>query len=232
MKLIITLLITFISINGICQNNAKVIYDVYFQGNFINNNKENQEAKNYSSGVEENINKVKFQLLINNEVSIFKSIPRIKSEDENYGEKLARLFAGEDEVFYRDNSKKTIINSLEHEGVKYNLDLNFENIKWNLTTESKIIQNLTCYKATWKYRNIDVIAWYCPSIPLSTGPREFGGLPGLIIELYRGKLSFIATKIELNVSENKEVTLPLGKKISENELNIILQQSMENLKNR
>ena len=32
-------------------------------------------------------------------------------------------------------------------------------------------------------KTIDIVAWYTPQIPVSHGPAEFGGLPGLILEL-------------------------------------------------
>ena len=75
---------------------------------------------------------------------------------------------------------------------------------WEITNETKKINNYTCYKATAKYKIINpkgvfyhpVIAWFCPEIPLQHGPRGFGGLPGLILELQYREIVFGATLIE------------------------------------
>jgi GLPGLI family protein len=111
---------------------------------------------------------------------------------------------------------------------------------WVLSTETKLIDKKTCYKATTTYygRNSDKIfqypitAWYCPEIPLSYGPAGFGGLPGLILELQKNKVTFGATKINLNSKKKTLTTMPLkGKLISkedyENKVIIIAKSIQE-----
>lgn len=76
---------------------------------------------------------------------------------------------------------------------------------WQLTRDTKTIQHLTCYKAIGQFtvtsdrapKQSTLIAWYCPSIPNSFGPRGYGGLPGLILQLQAGNVSFSAKKIDL-----------------------------------
>ena len=78
-------------------------------------------------------------------------------------------------------------------------------LQWNLINEQKVINGYTCFKATQqkqlKLKKTDrtylVVAWYCPAIPIGNGPKEFGNLPGLILELQDGKITFLASKIEL-----------------------------------
>jgi GLPGLI family protein len=45
---------------------------------------------------------------------------------------------------------------------------------------------------------MNVIAWYCPEIPSRFGPKDYHGLPGLIIELEDTHHIFYAEKIYLN----------------------------------
>ena len=60
-----------------------------------------------------------------------------------------------------------------------------------ISTETKKIDNYTCYKATTEYVVTNpkgtfkhpVVAWFCPEIPISHGPNGYGGLPGLILEI-------------------------------------------------
>jgi len=76
---------------------------------------------------------------------------------------------------------------------------------WQLTRDTKTIQHLTCYKAIGRFtttsgktaKQSTLIAWYCPSIPNSFGPRGYGGLPGLILQLQVNNVSFSAKKIDL-----------------------------------
>ena len=41
-------------------------------------------------------------------------------------------------------------------------------------------------------------AWYTPEIPMPYGPIGYGGLPGLILQLERSHVIFIAKEITLN----------------------------------
>jgi hypothetical protein len=57
-------------------------------------------------------------------------------------------------------------------------------LDWKLFPEGKKIQGYACQKATASYRGRKYTAWYCPEIAISEGPYVFGGLPGLILEIY------------------------------------------------
>lgn len=97
-----------------------------------------------------------------------------------------------------------------------------ESQKWELTNESKMINNLLCYRAnTEQLVNTDtgifkfpIIAWYCPEIPLPYGPKEFGGLPGLILELQERNALFGVKKIELSSSKKIEIEKPIKGKLT------------------
>ena len=47
-------------------------------------------------------------------------------------------------------------------------------------------------------KTIDIVAWYTPQIPVSHGPAEFGGLPGLILELTTDETVLLCSKIVMN----------------------------------
>jgi GLPGLI family protein len=55
---------------------------------------------------------------------------------------------------------------------------------WVITTISKKIDTLECFKAMCIWRGRAYTAWFAPSLPFDNGPQKFGGLPGLIVELY------------------------------------------------
>ena len=68
-------------------------------------------------------------------------------------------------------------------------------------------------------------AWFAPSLPYSFGPKNYYGLPGLILELTEGSTTYIVTKIELS-NKNISVVQPRGKTISREEYNKRLKKQM------
>ncbi|MFH6995226.1 GLPGLI family protein [Flavobacterium sp. FlaQc-48] len=101
----------------------------------------------------------------------------------------------------------------------------FKSLDWEIFTESKMIDNYLCYKALCYKKNVNmkgeeknslVTAWFSPELPYSYGPKEFYGLPGLILELQEGKIIFYATEISI-IDLKKEIDFPKGKTITEEE---------------
>jgi GLPGLI family protein len=76
-----------------------------------------------------------------------------------------------------------------------------------------------------------VTAWYTMQIPVSQGPGEYYGLPGLILEVNADKTTILCTKIVLNPSEKKEIKAPSkGKEVSKKEYNDIVKKKMEEMR--
>ena len=50
-------------------------------------------------------------------------------------------------------------------------------------------------------KEIEVTAWYTPQIPVSQGPGDFWGLPGLILEVNTDKTTILCSKIIMNPKE-------------------------------
>ena len=55
---------------------------------------------------------------------------------------------------------------------------------WEIGDRTKEILGYQCQEATCTFRGRDYIAWFAPEIAVSEGPWKFGGLPGLIMEVY------------------------------------------------
>lgn len=58
------------------------------------------------------------------------------------------------------------------------------NFNWRLLSDTQTIRGYLCFNATCFWRGRTYIAWYAPSIPVNNGPWKFGGLPGLITEVF------------------------------------------------
>lgn len=54
----------------------------------------------------------------------------------------------------------------------------------------------------------EVEAWYSPQVPVSQGPSEFWGLPGLIFELNIGTTTILCAKLVMNPQEKTKIEAP------------------------
>ncbi|WP_298779971.1 GLPGLI family protein [uncultured Polaribacter sp.] len=138
--------------------------------------------------------------------------------------------SGNGSVYYKNIKEKRYVNQTEIMGKRFLVKDKLEDIKWELSTETKNIGNYTCYKATFskkvekmhmslangdakevKEKEIIVTtAWYTTQIPLNNGPDDYQGLPGLILEINDGKRMIVCTEIILNPS--KKITIVEPKK--------------------
>ena len=75
-----------------------------------------------------------------------------------------------------------------------------------------------------------VTAWYTPEIPVSTGPDDYWGLPGLILEINAGRTTMLCTEIVINPSDKVEIKAPKkGDKISRKKYNTLVKKKTEEL---
>ena len=83
----------------------------------------------------------------------------------------------------------------------------FEKHKWKLVDGNINILGYSCKKAIKIYENKksknETIVWYTEKVPFSFGPKDYSGLPGLILKVEKGHNTFLATKIEINPQELK-----------------------------
>ncbi|GAA0871774.1 GLPGLI family protein [Gangjinia marincola] len=78
----------------------------------------------------------------------------------------------------------------------------------------------------------DVEAWYTPQIPVSHGPSEYWGLPGLILEISAGNTVMLCSKIVLNPKDKLDIEAPnKGKEITKNEYQATIQKKMLEMRN-
>ena len=165
---------------------------------------------------------LKFELTFNDSISEFKLIKNMALDGENLEMAILDSRARKEIYIFKNKIYHNNSNGLFKENEFLIIDPLNQN--WVYTNESKVIDGYTCYKATNEYI-VDngkifkhpVIAWFCPQIPISIGPRGYGGLPGLILELQEWNSVFGVEKIEFS-NNVKEIILPQeGKIISEQE---------------
>ena len=75
-----------------------------------------------------------------------------------------------------------------------------------------------------------ITAWYTPQIPISQGPSNYWGLPGLIMEVSSGKTTILCSKLVINPKDKKEIKIPKnGKVVTQEEFQETMMEKMEEL---
>jgi GLPGLI family protein len=126
-------------------------------------------------------------------------------------------------TYYRNDETETKIR-VENSDKIYLVYSDTSDIVWEITKETKKVDDFLCFKATTKIRDKhltkgiiekDVVAWFCPEIPLSLGPNNYGGLPGLIMELNEGLLTYYVKNLNLEPDFEIDIEKPKGNLMSQ-----------------
>ena len=79
-------------------------------------------------------------------------------------------------------------------------------------------------------KEVEVVAWYSPQIPINQGPGEYWGLPGLILEVNAARTTILCSKIVLNPEDKEELKIPSkGKEVTRQEYNDIMKKKIEEM---
>jgi GLPGLI family protein len=80
-------------------------------------------------------------------------------------------------------------------------------------------------------KTVTITAWYTPQVPVSQGPENYWGLPGLILEVSDGKTTILCSKLVINPKEKAEIKKPTtGKKVTQAEFDDIVVKKMEEMR--
>ena len=147
---------------------------------------------------------------------------------------------------YKNIKSKRFVKQSDLLGKMFLIQDSLKTTSWKLQGDTKNIGNYTCYKATLE-RAVDadafsdedskktqtVTAWYTPQIPVSNGPEEFQGLPGLILELSYDSQTILCSKISLNPSKPIKIKEPTsGDSVSQSEFDDIMDKKMKEMESQ
>ena len=80
-------------------------------------------------------------------------------------------------------------------------------------------------------KEIEVTAWFTPQIPVNNGPGEYGGLPGLILELNVYRTTLLCSKIVMNPKAAEKIEPPTkGKQVTREEYVKIVKEKTDELR--
>ena len=165
--------------------------------------------------------------------------------------------SGKGSIYYKDLQEKTYRNQTEIQGKVFLIKDDLPTYDWKMSTETKNIGMYTCYKATYSKEveqkqvtfingemkeevvkeTIVTTAWYTLQVPVSNGPDNYQGLPGLILEINDGKNLIVCTEISMNPSKSIKIEAPKkGKVVSQEKYDEIQnkksKEMMEKFKSR
>ncbi|WP_188048932.1 GLPGLI family protein [Flavobacterium sp. GP15] len=218
MKNTITLFFIFFVLNSTLAQSGKVFYNVQMS---VDLGEVPKDKKDFITQMVNDAKTQQFELLFNKSKSSFKINKKLDnlSEYEVKMKNIASMAFTSSSEIYIDIERKIEIDKTK-EGVL--IESIYSNTNWEISTESKIIADYTCYKAIKKIffvnrkgqRSVkEVTAWFAPSLPYSFGPKNFYGLPGLILELTENRTTYLAAVINLN-DNTITIDFPKGKTVT------------------
>jgi len=200
----IIIIITYLFFINCHSQKGKIIYNVSTNMAEYENLKKNIDNEDMINETIKSTQDVSCELLFNKNESLFQKIESLEL-DGKYN--LTSIKVGNGKYFYNTKTKITLE---EKEVLGTNFIITKNEIKWQLTNETKTISGYNCNKAVSTidvegrngFKKKNITTWYTADIPLNFGPKNYNGLPGLIIILQEGNLYYSVKRMLLNSKED------------------------------
>lgn len=199
-----------------------------------------------------------FILSFNKTESVFEEEQKLDAPNTTSSGVQMRIANSNDNKLYKNLKSKVSRSEEDSFGKDFLITDKLIDYNWKLEEKTKKIGDYNCYKATTiipvseedkkryeefkgrgknaktQFITLDepkekiISVWYTLEIPVSHGPNDFWGLPGLILEANFDKTSVLCTKVILNPKEKVVIKAPTkGKKISKEEYEKIMLKQIE-----
>ncbi len=193
-----------------------------------------------------------YTLEFTEEESLYKQVEELDAGPAmGAGVQVVVAGSGDSDILYNNLKEQRFANMNEMFGKMFLIKDSITTRDWQMEKETKNIGDYTCFKATYTYERdemrmrsssddeteeepkketITVTAWYTPQIPVSSGPAEFNGLPGLILEVSDGELSILCSKVVINPKNGVKIKEPNnGKVVTQEKYDEILEKKMKEM---
>jgi GLPGLI family protein len=156
-------------------------------------------------------------------------VPGKEVEAPKYG----WLVQGTDNAVLQDYRSGTVTASKQVYEQRFIIQDTQRHLRWRMSDELRTIAGHQCHKAVTRIcDSVYIVAFYTEDIPVSGGPEQFGGLPGMILELAvpRLRTTWIATKVEAIAVNDEDLKAPAAKrakKVNQQQLMTNLQSSLK-----
>lgn len=232
MKRILFYYFFFIFTSYLFSQSGEIIYEAEILNEDLKNqpldNTFSKGDENFLKKINNNISNLDFILTFSKFNSIFKKQDKMKINDRSLD--IAVIIAGKG-VYYTSHKEGITLIEKEFSGKTFLIEI--PNTKWKLIQEEKKVGKYVCYKATTikttEGRNgkikKKITAWYSPQIPYNFGPKDYNGLPGLILQLQEDNLLITAKKITIQSTNQISIEKPTkGEKVTQQEFDSIVKK--------
>lgn len=151
----------------------------------------------------------------------------ITSGSENRQMKL--VFKAPESTFYTDITAKNYLHSAQIFDKTFLIVDELPKRKWQIMPDQKIILEQLCQRAISVEDSSTVTVWFAPKIPVSAGPNDLSGLPGLVLaaEIPETNRTIMATKIDALPEGFKFEKPTKGDKVNKAEFTKIREEKMK-----
>jgi GLPGLI family protein len=140
-----------------------------------------------------------------------------------------QVYQSDDKV-YRDLKENKKLEQREFMTRMFLIESDAGMADWKLTSEQKVILNYPCQEALREDDGKKIRAWFTPAIPVSSGPQNFGNLPGMIlsVDIDNGDRTITASSVELSpVNQDLLVKPKEGKKVTAEQYQKIVDKKLK-----
>lgn len=189
-----------------------------------------------------------FTLHFDKTASLYEEQEKLSQPSPGSGGAMLEINVAGEGRRYKNLKEKTYRQEAEEFDKNFLIADKLPEYDWKMTGETKKIGNYNCYKATAvikpklpepaaptevktvnilgdNNKEVVITAWYTPDVPVSHGPSNYWGLPGLILEVSDGHTALLCSKLVINPKEKKPIKEPKkGQKVTQAEFDKIMEE--------
>ncbi|QSS97539.1 GLPGLI family protein [Psychroflexus sp. ALD_RP9] len=208
------LIIIFTSFSLTAQTSGCITYKSEIISQTIDTTKiKNDDIKKMMLQTVENMKRqmphISYELKFNKNSSVFKR-KEMMAIDNSIDYIDIAGFSDADGRFFTLINNKLRLRTFKFRNKKYIIKSNLP--KWEIDNKTKNILGYNCIKAKTNKQldngsSISVVAWFTKELPFSFGPKDYVGLPGLVLQVEERGIKFYATSIDF-YNKNHKIELP------------------------
>jgi GLPGLI family protein len=257
MKLILTLFIFLVGFLGFSQANFRGIatYESKSDTKITISGMDEAQQEIFRKKMAK-FNEITFELQFSPTESIYKEVQKLELNNKN-SLGSSRNF----DIKYKNLKDKVMLTETEMFEKAFLISEKLPEYNWKFIPETKTIGNYSCQKAiaiipvseeekadyekqlkeqeknptsffvSYVPQEAIITVWFTADIPIANGPKDYWGLPGLILEINDGNTVILCSKIVLNPKEKFKIKKPnKGKEITRKVFDKIQSEKFESMK--
>lgn len=142
-------------------------------------------------------------------------------------------FGRENRSVYKNLSKDKLTDSRDFMQKQFLIKGFVTTRQWKIGKKQKQILGYNCMEASCKIDSATMVtAWFSPQLPISNGPVDFQGLPGMILQISinDGERTITATEVKLKDVDTSVIIEPTkGKEVTSDEFEKIREEKMKEM---